>query len=314
MESSSSDEECNAILYSNEIAIEGESVEEASENTHSFLEQLQCKELNDKAANNESDISNINTSFENVSSCNVELLPKEENSENNDIFPEKINEFTVKSDENQSDIIINKSMGDASSSNVKFLSSEFFDQFICQPGTSKDNPEIISGSENKIETDGSTTEKQDLGADIGNISSDCKLRKNIDKKEEKNNDFNDSHVNSQTQNIPFSGFGNYVTPFSFIQPEKKTYNTSEEYFSDLRLWLQQAFFWQSVTASFPYFLMCQQLGQTASNNQPPGLNFPPQFPFSFPQFQSLGQPTTMPPSSSVPNHQASQRQPVTDGV
>lgn len=35
-------------------------------------------------------------------------------------------------------------------------------------------------------------------------------------------------------------------------------SSSDKYFSDLEKWLNDAYMWQGVAASFPYFLMCNQ--------------------------------------------------------
>lgn len=54
--------------------------------------------------------------------------------------------------------------------------------------------------------------------------------------------------------------------FPFLRndiPQKK-YTTAEEYFKDLRAWMQQAYFWQSVTAAFPYYLMTQYAQQNSN--------------------------------------------------
>ncbi|XP_014241775.1 protein FAM8A1 [Cimex lectularius] len=56
---------------------------------------------------------------------------------------------------------------------------------------------------------------------------------------------------------PYWGFQSYSHCRS---PEtvRRKYTSSEDYFKELRSWLQQAYFWQSVTAHFPYYLMSQQ--------------------------------------------------------
>uniref|UniRef100_A0A1B6HR62 RDD domain-containing protein n=1 Tax=Homalodisca liturata TaxID=320908 RepID=A0A1B6HR62_9HEMI len=48
--------------------------------------------------------------------------------------------------------------------------------------------------------------------------------------------------------------------------QKKTFLT-DKYFSDLEQWLHEAYMWQGVAASFPYFLMCNQyMSQFSVNN------------------------------------------------
>lgn len=71
------------------------------------------------------------------------------------------------------------------------------------------------------------------------------------------------------------------TPVSSAE-QQKVYSTPEEYFKALEKWLQEAYMWQSVTASFPYYLACSQyMNQTsgtsnnnASQNQQPSFTFP----------------------------------------
>ncbi|XP_014276497.1 protein FAM8A1 [Halyomorpha halys] len=255
------------------------------------------------------------------------LVCEEKNSESTETLVDHLKDLTAKSNLNDG---TNKPMeSESSSNNVKFLSSEFFDQFVCQPSTSKENPEIIRKAD--VENDLDLTEKlnsntsgpdlserNDSKGDNKTPSSNCKSRKNIGNSEEKRNDKKETNSNPQSVNQPHHGFGNSVPSFNFVQPEKKTYNSSEEYFSDLRLWLQQAFFWQGVTAAFPYFLMCQQLGQISNSslNQqaPPGFNFPPQFPFPFSPLQGAGQQASQRVGPSVQTQQATTRQRVIDGV
>uniref|UniRef100_A0A1B6LKG6 RDD domain-containing protein n=1 Tax=Graphocephala atropunctata TaxID=36148 RepID=A0A1B6LKG6_9HEMI len=58
--------------------------------------------------------------------------------------------------------------------------------------------------------------------------------------------------------------------------QKKTFLT-DKYFSDLEKWLHEAYMWQGVAASFPYFLMCNQyMSQFSVNNANNG-NFPNPF-------------------------------------
>lgn len=65
--------------------------------------------------------------------------------------------------------------------------------------------------------------------------------------------------------------------------QQKVYSTPEEYFRALEKWLQEAYMWQSVTASFPYYLACSQYmnqaSGTSNNNtsqNQPGFTFPGQ--------------------------------------
>ncbi|CAH1400477.1 unnamed protein product [Nezara viridula] len=227
-------------------------------------------------------------------------------------------------------VVLNKTLEPENSpNNMKFLSSEFFDQFICQPSTSKENPEIIrkvdvemdpdlSGKVNCNISSPDLNEKNELKGDTEIPLSDCRFRKNIGNSEEKKSDNKETNNNPLGGNQSFQSFGKFPPSFNFVQPEKKIYNSSEEYFSDLRLWLQQAFFWQSVTAAFPYFLMCQQLGQLSNSsfNQqaPPGFNFPPQFQFPISPFQSSGQQANQPVNPSTQSQQTTTRPHITDGV
>lgn len=88
-----------------------------------------------------------------------------------------------------------------------------------------------------------------------------------------------------------NNFFNYYggSGFNYKEPTKKKYANSDEYFADLREWLQQAYFWQSVTAAFPYFMMCQLSLQCspappAANGGVDGVSpFP--FPFQLPGLQ-----------------------------
>lgn len=72
-----------------------------------------------------------------------------------------------------------------------------------------------------------------------------------------------------------------ATPITSTE-QQKVYSTPEEYFKALEKWLQEAYMWQSVTASFPYFLACSQYmnqvsgasNTNVSQNQP-GFTFPP---------------------------------------
>lgn len=61
-----------------------------------------------------------------------------------------------------------------------------------------------------------------------------------------------------------------------VSGSSKTKLSNEKYFSDLEKWLQEAYMWQGVAASFPYFFMCNQyisqLPLNSDNLQNPILN------------------------------------------
>lgn len=58
---------------------------------------------------------------------------------------------------------------------------------------------------------------------------------------------------------------NSERPNAEESPKSKLSN--EKYFSDLEKWLHEAYMWQGVAASFPYFLMCNQyIAQIPLNN------------------------------------------------
>ncbi|KAK9505971.1 hypothetical protein O3M35_009924 [Rhynocoris fuscipes] len=70
-----------------------------------------------------------------------------------------------------------------------------------------------------------------------------------------------SNVRHRSSAIPNLPYLRYDYP-------RKTYTSIEEYSKDLREWMHQAYFWQSVTAAFPYYLM-SQYAQQITNNQIP---------------------------------------------
>lgn len=68
----------------------------------------------------------------------------------------------------------------------------------------------------------------------------------------------------------------------YSSEQQKVYSTPEEYFKALEKWLQEAYMWQSVTASFPYYLACSQYMNQPSGSSnrnvsqtQPGFTFPP---------------------------------------
>lgn len=283
----------------------------------------------DSSSSDEDNIPTSTSKIETEQETASSVCEEKQNSETNICNKESVDHLKDLSDNSNHPVGTNKPLEpDSSSNNVKFLSSEFFDQFICQPSTSKENPEIIrkvdvekdpdlNGKLNSNIDSSESSEKNEVKGGAETSSSDCRLRKNIENSEEKRSNNKENICNPIDDNQAYLTFENFTPPFNFIQPEKKNYKSSEEYFSDLRIWLQQAFFWQSVTAAFPYFLMCQQLGQISNSpfNQqaPPGFNFPPQFQFPISSFQNPAQQVNQPVGSSTQSQQASTRQHITDG-
>lgn len=59
-------------------------------------------------------------------------------------------------------------------------------------------------------------------------------------------------------------------------PQESMKNPVDKYFLDLEKWLNDAYMWQGVAASFPYFFMCNQYmshytslnGNTTTNRNP----------------------------------------------
>jgi len=56
-------------------------------------------------------------------------------------------------------------------------------------------------------------------------------------------------------------------------PQEKKYETMDAYFTDLQIWLNQAYMWQQATSAFIYYLMCYQHA-----SQGPSPQFPNPFP------------------------------------
>lgn len=128
---------------------------------------------------------------------------------------------------------------------------------------------------NKTQRSGASANKE--RPDIEKLLDELSNKRNDKSSEDgPNTSDNDPNTNDNSKKPP-PFFKSYK--FSFQPAPKKKYANSEEYFADLRLWLHQAFFWQSAAAAFPYFMMCQQM---SSQNSQSGGNVQPPYPFPFP--------------------------------
>lgn len=107
-------------------------------------------------------------------------------------------------------------------------------------------------------------------------------------KEESNTEGSNTNEDKGSNFFSFyEGLNSRGQHFQYTEAPKKDYANSDEYFADLRQWLQHAYFWQSVTYAFPYFMMCQQFGQMSiqqtsnTSTGTSGVNSNPPFPFPF---------------------------------